>query len=444
MARLRRSIICAVLILLACIPGHIQAAPPSSPILDMLARVPDVASNRSETHFNDVSAIETAYPPAKAPASMAQVLGHQDTNDTPTKVWWIVFRTAMPPSLSFVLLKEEDMKKAVGFGLPNVQQTLSYGEMPQDVIQIQGKFDLDAIRSTLGTAGFRRADRTDVELWCGSKGCDARDEMDIKAKNNANPFGGTWGRHQPIIIGASYLISSPSGASIDMHISTITGKGASLADSGWYRAAIEAVTQSGFLLRTMILGGRQTLALSSANSFMNLFQDPIKFPPEKIVQILEKELETYQTLPQYELIVLADVVTDTEQVTLMALVYSNADDAQKALGILPARIKTYTSLVKARPLTSVLEDLHIEQVQTQIIDSATAQKTVLLLKFAAPKATTEQILALGATPTAAASKVVSPGAIFNTLDGMLIRQDMNWLSTVPRETLEKQLAGLKK
>jgi hypothetical protein len=407
----------------------------------MLARVPDVPSNYSNLFFSDLSAIETAYPPAKAPPSMA----FRDRNDTPTEVWWGVIWKVMPSSISLGLLKEEDMKKAVGFGLPNIQQVLTYGEIPEDVIQIQGRFDFDAVRSALGTAAFRRADRTDVELWCGPNGCDARLEMDSKAKNNANPFGGAWGRHQPMIIGANYLLSSPSSASIDLHIATIAGKGTSLADSARYRAAAEAVTQSGVLLQVIFLDERQLQYLSSASSVMNVFRDPIKFPPEKVVEILEKELETYQTLPQYELILLADVVTDTEQVALMALVYSNAGDAQKASGILPARIKTYTSLVTARPLTSVLADLHIEQVQTQIIENAAAQKTVLLLKFAAPKATTEQILALRATPAAAGTGVTSPGAIFLTLDKSMRGQpDMNWLSTVPRETLEKQLAGLKK
>jgi hypothetical protein len=236
----------------------------------------------------------------------------------------------------------------------------------------------------------------------------------------------------------------PASASIDAHSATITGKGASLADNPQYSAAVGAVTQPGTLIQAMVIDGKYLLNLGSVDSLLGAFLKNPKTTKETLVQILEKDLETYQTLPPYELILLADVVTESEQVGLMALVYSNADDAQKAAEILPARIKAYTSQGMARPLTDLLKERHVDRVQTQIVDDAATKKTVLLLKFATPKATTEQKLVFGDLKSATESKVTAPGIVFRMLSNMLFQADANWLSTVPRETLQQQLATLKK
>src|SRR5215218_1883190 len=99
MARLRtrqRILVCAA-ILIALFTSHVRAAPPTDPLLDILARVPDSPKSRNLIYYSNHAAIEAAYPPAKPPTSLDQLKTvSPESKDDPAQkaveLWWYVFR----------------------------------------------------------------------------------------------------------------------------------------------------------------------------------------------------------------------------------------------------------------------------------------------------------------------------------------------------------------
>ena len=86
----------------------------------------------------------------------------------------------------------------------------------------------------------------------------------------------------------------------------------------------------------------------------------------------ERILKSLQTLPLYQLAVVADPVTDNEQIGAIALVFDNPAAAKSAAGVIPARMP-YTMLAARRQLKDILPDRPIATVHTQVIEDTDAR-----------------------------------------------------------------------
>src|SRR5262249_16483112 len=156
------------------------------------------------------------------------------------------------------------------------------------------------------------------ELWCSANGCDKGSEMDLTARNTANPFGGEFGRHQPILMADGRLISASSAQIITDHVSVAEGSAASLADAPEYSAAVRTLSQNRTLLEGYFLDGDPLAQLGQLNFMM-----PATVSPAQARRVLQGLLEDYEALPAFKLAVFADIVTDTEQAARAVLVYDN-------------------------------------------------------------------------------------------------------------------------
>lgn len=409
------------------------------PLMQMLARVPDTAVSRSDIYFHDRRAIETAYPPAKMPANWAEFeLITPDALENPLTallvkplaVWWQVWQNNNSSLMGRYFNTFGDMPAAVGFDFFTIDQELNYGAPPQQTLQVMGSFDLDAVRTAFSAQDFTQEDRTDVELWCGPDGCESGSQVDVRNRNPANPFGGDLGRKWPLLVEDGALTSSPDLTVIDDHIAVTGDNLPSLADAPEYRAAVEAVTADGPLLQAYVVGGEMLNTL--AGSLALLMNSDLT--PEQLEELKDRLLEDYEPLPAFELMLIADTVTDTEQAARAALVYSDKAAAEQAADMLPERIANYQSLRVNMPFADLLQELGVDNVYVQVVKTA-AGKCVVLLTFAIPKATPEQILEFAPGNNQPAG-VTAPGLIYNLLVQSAVMRDLGWLSTVPREALE--------
>lgn len=433
-----RSGLCLCLALIVLGVFSVAAQDQPQPLLAMLARVPDTPTSRSEIFFNDRQAIEAAYPPAQMPIDWAEFTTLDADNATdkdlfPLAVWWRVFFNIGSSPMSQYFMQSADMPGAVGFDVFQINQELSYGRPPEQTLQLAGNFDLDAVRAAFSANGFVQQDRNEVELWCSPDGCDAGNMVNVRDRNVANPFGGEIGRKQPLLISEGNLLSSPSIQVIENHLAVSDGSMSSLADVPEYRAAIEAVTTQGILLQAYIWDGELLNRLGDLSLPLD------RIPPEQRKELVEMMLDGYETLPAYELLLFADTVTETEQVAKVALVYSDAEAAKQASIILPNRLNSYVSLRVNRPFTEFLQDRRVAEPQVEVLKNTDEGKTVVMITFATPKATPDQILAL--TPdNNNPPDVTAPGLVYILLVQAAFSMDIGWLSTMPRETLE-QLAS---
>jgi hypothetical protein len=82
----------------------------------------------------------------------------------------------------------------------------------------------------------------------------------------------------------------------------------------------------------------------------------------------------------------------------------------------------------------------VNRIEAHVVESDGTGKQVVLLTFATPKATPEQILAL--TPdNAGQPDVTAPGLVYRLLINAVFQRDAGWLSTTPREVLEQLANG---
>ncbi|MBN8637748.1 MAG: hypothetical protein J0M07_20685, partial [Anaerolineae bacterium] len=130
-------------------------------------------------------------------------------------------------------------------------------------------------------------------------------------------------------------------------------------------------------------------------------------------------------LPPYKLVLFADVVSETEEIGTVVLVYAQPADAEAAARIIPTRIAAYQSLVTQRGFGDLLAERQVE-VRAEVLSGEFY--TTVRLDFAAP------------IPPAEALTDDSPRGTYPLLLRAFAQRDMGWLSTMSREAVEA-LAG---
>lgn len=395
----------------------ILAQDDSSPLLDALALVPD--DPPGDLYFVDFAAVEQAYPAAQRPANWADF---EAGSGAAYEVWWRTFRNIMLPGLEYFQSAAE-MPAAMGIDFFQIDRALVDLAPPQTVTYLFGDFDPAAIGVALTAREFTQEAVTgDVELWCGSVGCENSAQANIRERNPADFFGGDLGRLWGRLISSRFMIGANMFEDLQGVEQVVNGEQPSLADDALVQAAVTALSDQGTLLQAFIPSETGLAALSDLAAML-----PPNLSPEQMRAIVERLLDAdFEALPPYKLVLFADVVSETEEIGSVVLVYAQTADAEAAARIIPTRIAAYQSLVTQRGFGDLLAERQVE-VRAEVLPGEFY--TAVRLNFAAPK------------PTAEAPGDESPRA---TMYGVLLRafaqRDMGWLSTMSREAVEA-LAG---
>ncbi len=412
------------------------------PLLEMLSRVPDIPESRvGEMYFNDRVAIMKDYEGALMPDSWAEfdAMNHSDGDSNEDAfgwlVWWRIYLNNSSSQLGRNIAVSEEMEQVTGFDFFDVERELFYGTPPSTGTMLEGRFDLESVRDAYSTLGLVEWSTEGAELWCPETGCEAGFEINIGERNPANPFGGDFGRRQPLVLGDGYLMSSPDIDVVEAHIHTFTGTTGSLADVPEYIAGAEAMTSVGSLMQAMILDG-ETLARIRGDDSIDVLFDP-RMTAEQLQEAIHTQLEDFQDLPVYSLMMLGDTATEDEHIGMVALVYGVTGDADLAANIIQERINGYQSLYYRQPLLDVLTERHLD-VEISIYERG--DLAVLLVQFVTPKATPEEIIAITDFNRADNDlQRIFPGAAYRLLTQSIFSLDAGWLSTVTRADLEALL-----
>lgn len=415
MSASRRFFVIIVLLCSLLMPAGAQEEP--HPLLAMLARVPNIPLTRTDIYYVDWRAIEAAYPPALMPPSYASFDGIG--RDIPgVQLWWLIFRNAQSQIAQQMFGVGQEAPSTVGFDIFQIERELAYGRPPENALQLEGNFDLQAVRMAFENLGFAQEARNDAELWCSTDGCDKGRNVNPAERQLANPFGGQLGRKQPLLIGDGVLISSPSAEIIELHILAANGEALTLADVPQYRAAIATAIARGVLLQAYFLDGEILSAV--------LAPPP---NPRDLSATPETPPADYEPLPAYQFVLMADLVSETEQIGFFGFVYGNEESARKAADLLPQRIANYNSALARRPMSALLEERYIT-VRTDVSQHEETGLWVTALEWFSPKATTEEIFALTdlSGSERAAIEKTTPGLIYRTMMQQVFQFDMGWLA----------------
>lgn len=407
---MKKLLLLTVLLLAVLTPAAAQ--PIDSPFLRMLARVPDTPAAYETFSYADYRALVAARPGAPSVTSWAEYAALNDDQQA-------LFLSALqglnsgPDAFARAFLQSGEMAAAVGFDLLNVERAAAYGNPPAGVTLLEGDFNADAVIAAHEARGYTASHAGDLMLLCGANGCENGLLANLSDRNPANPFGGELGRNQPVLVGQRLVASSPSSDALALVEATLAGKAASLSDQPDYRAAAEAITANGTLLQALFIRPADILPLSSAGA------DNPALTARDRQTLLDRLRAAFVPLPQYTLIAFADTLVGGEQVTIVALVYTNQADALATAALFPAQLEDAQSFLVKRPFRDVLTERGVTAAEAAVCNAST-KRSVVTITLRSP---------LPAAVAAAGERPAALSRVYAMLARAYYARDLGWLAT---------------
>jgi hypothetical protein len=369
--------LCSVLLLLLLTTSFAHAQNTTSPLLDMLALVPDTAQVRAATtlvSYADYRQIEAA---RGIPTPTANDFdGKSDAVGL-----WRAATTGLfsGPEMNYFFQQLGNPSKSGGFSPLEVDRALVFGDPPTMGTVRAGAFDTAKVDAALTGEGWQKTTVADATAWCNPAGCDQGLTLDLKSRNPANPFGGPLGRKDVVAALPGYLVSSPDNTVVENIVRAANKETPSLADDTDVQAAVSAMLSTGSVRQAQFYN---PLAVSQV-SLPNLE----RLSPEQAAKL--KELlkpDSSAALPPYTLMFLADIWKDSDQFAMIGLVYPSAEVAKQAAGVLDGRLQDWVSLQSRRPFVEMIQERGGEIQPAYVAkDASTGQATVLLVvRYAMP------------------------------------------------------------
>lgn len=314
----------------------------STPLLEMLALVPDNVTVPPVVTYADYRVLEAMRGITNPP------LNSVDDLRTEAGGLWIAATMGLGAGMPLSNLAGylEDMADVVGFTFADIDRTLEFGNPPSMGTLLGGTFDSKAIATAYSARDFTETAIGDVPVWCGPDGCEEGMAFNIDLRNQANPFGGSLGRNEPLALLPGYLADSPDISVVENIVSAYHEEIPSLADSPAYTSLAGAAGAAGSVAQILIMD------FSGVGVFGG------EFVPE-IPDELRATIANYGTLPPYTAFALADVWDGgNQEITLLMLAYPDAAQAAVAAAEIPQRLATYVPMIQAakRALVDMLND----------------------------------------------------------------------------------------
>lgn len=379
-----------------------------SPLLTLLSHIPNtVETVDSIVSYVDYRAMFEARAGSDQPENINDLLDPSEEATEAVGLWMAALRgvSSGPAFIKNLFAGGGDWETVVGFDFFAIGQAIEFGSPPSLGTILLGEFEPDAIATAFSARDFTSQEAGDFTLWCGEAGCEEGLQVDILNRNPANPFGGQMGRSEPILVSDTVIANSADFAVVESIQSVIAGDSPSLADNPAYMTAYHAIPADETILQAQFLN--PGVFLVDVAAFLT---------GQELVDRLIEQIDP--VLEPYELIALADTVTESEQVVYLVLVYGNAEDAESAVEIVPARIESMDSFVTERPFTELFADREISAIDAYMVGDDMTGKTSAVFAFHAPLAPDEPDETLG---------YIQSSMVFRLLMDMVYRRDMPFL-----------------
>lgn len=405
MKHLRSSIMISILLALAlCIAPTAAQDEPPSPLLEMLALVPDNAATQAVApvvSYADYRVMESMRGITTPPL---QSLDDLRTDEGQLWLWTMNGITAGLPLSNFRAFIE-GMSEVVGFAFGDIDRTLIFGSPPSLGIVVGGDFDAEAIAAAYTARDFTQTTVGDIPVWCGPDGCTEGQKVDIQGNNPANPFGGDLGRNEPLAVLPGYLVDSADYSVVQNMLSTYQDTAPSLADNPAYGAVVEAVTEAGTLAQIIVMN----------------FDDVGIYTWDMDTIDIREVIMGYGTLPPYSMFALADVWDGADQeITLLMLVYADTAQAEVATAELPQRLNSAVSLTYRVPVAAIIAERSGTIGEAYVYES-TSGYVVAVLPVVAPVQSNERDPEL--------STFISSGRIYRLFTDLAYRRDLYFIAS---------------
>ena len=403
-------------------------------LADVLALIPDNAQTRDNMMIGyvDIHGVFTARPGAPLPADWQSYVALETADDELLRpLFGSGLASIQFGAWSFLQYfgEYERLPATAGFDVFQVQQSVEYGRPPSDVMLLAGDFDQAAIIAVHEAKGYTQETIGEAVLLCGPTGCEGIVDRALAERDTAYPFGGRFGRKQPVLLLPGAILSSADRAVIDTVLAVLDGSQQSLADDDSMQAMVEAIASSGSLVQAIIVEPSLTAYGDPvAGLIAGMGMQPSE---ENIASLMEaygldRPLSEQNLLPRYDLIAMAHVIDGSDEVALVLLVFDNEDDAQTAAERVVWRLNEFNSIQRGGNETYA-EVLMPEDGPTMdaafVVSGSSTGKSVMVLGFRQPLPPAE------IEPEASRPRAI--GITFARLTRMILNRDTFWLASLP-------------
>lgn len=294
----------------------------------------------------------------------------------------------------------------VGFDFFQIAHTAEFGVPPVTGQVLIGDFNEFEIRTVYMLRGYtiERADETGT-LLCPAAGCAEGTTMNIRERNPANPFGGEFGRSEPIFVGANVLLNSTDDALVEQMAAAYTDRIPSLADAPEFQALDNILAVYPYLSAVMAVNP------------LNLGQlDP--FWIEREPEIAERLIASIEAAPlaPYQLAAFASAADEENEYGLALLVFVNADAAQAAAAIIDNRLAVMESGRTQQTYADLLNERGTLEPAQVVMDDATGL-SVVVIRVTGNQPTSEEV----------DGQIVWSHRMFQRFVDMIYTRDTSWL-----------------
>jgi len=98
------------------------------------------------------------------------------------------------------MTQADTLPTSLGLDFFQVQQELSFGQPPENTLYLAGSWDSESVRAALASRNYSLIDENTVaQLWC-EEDCLTGSQVQMEARDPANPFGGNLGQNWPLLV----------------------------------------------------------------------------------------------------------------------------------------------------------------------------------------------------------------------------------------------------
>lgn len=219
----------------------------------------------------------------------------------------------------------------LGIEFRDIDQSLAWGDAPNDAVVLHGHFDVEAVRAAHQAQGFVESAVGDAPLWCAAEGCDAGFLVDLDHPRPADVFNGARGQRYPRALAGDFFFGAGSERGVRAVEAAGAGGAASLMDNPVFQAAVAAL-DGDYALRAV--------QFARPFDFLALTLDGLATDAtdEQVAAYQEALRGGENTLPVFNLAFLADAADSAQELALVGLVYADADAAATAADLLTTRL----------------------------------------------------------------------------------------------------------
>jgi hypothetical protein len=390
------------------------------PLMQILALVPDIPEVREAgitISYADYEAALTNREGAAQPESFAEFEALTTADDISASLALWALPQSGPPNFSQNFMLFGELPELVGFDFFDIEQAAYFGQPPSIGVILSGDFDADEISTAFRARRFVESDLNGMPLFCGPDGCEEGLRLNLRDRNPANPFGGDFGRQEPILLAPGYILNSADYGTVEAMAAVMAGEQPSLANDPSYHAAVEAIISEGTLIQAQFIEAASLRSLDVANLLLNLEQTEANI---EAVRSIFDDIAEIGELPPYSLATIADVIMNEQQYAVIALVYDDAESAAAAGEVLVKRAENVLSFRVNRPVIELITERGASIEEPRVYTSEETGKSVALFAISGP---------LPPSTPDEEGRIVQSGLLYRLLANMLYSRDLYWLAS---------------